>query len=67
MSHSVRLKTKLSRSSLNIANLDVDLDLVWILDLDPSLKMFRFQKCLQVSSVIVKTSLLVLSANIIKK
>ena len=67
MSHSVRLKTKLSRSSLNIANLDVDLDLVWILDLDPFLKMFRFQKCLQVSSVIVKTSLLVLSANIIKK
>ena len=60
----MRLKKKKEkpRGTLNISNLNLDLALVYILGLDPSLEIFRFQKRMQFSSVIVKTS-----ANIIKK
>ena len=48
VSHSVRLKSKeeTSSGSLDIANLDLDFVYILLIDLDPSLEMFRSQKCL---------------------
>ena len=43
----IDLKQETFRGSLDHANLDLDLNHVRILDLDPSLEIFQLQKCLQ--------------------
>ena len=40
---------------MDISNLGLDLDLVKILDLDPSLEIFWCQKCLLFSSITIIT------------